>query len=122
MEGFEKQIDRLMELTHYQVKKMQEKPEMFYLLNDQPECVNVIFWYIPTRLRDEKRDHWWQNELGKATAVLKGRMMKSGTMMISYQPFGEYPNFFRSILSNQAITEKDVDFMLEELDRLGHDL
>jgi len=122
MEGFEKQIDRLMELTHYQVKKMQERPDMFYLLNDQPECVNVIFWYIPKRLRDEKRDHWWQNELGKATAVLKGRMMKSGTMMISYQPFGEYPNFFRSIISNQAITEADVDFMLDELERLGHDL
>jgi hypothetical protein len=71
--------------------------------------------------------------------------------MISYQPLGEYPNFFRSIISNQvkknlekekiymlliknyskikfskinfqAIQEHDVDFMLDELDRLGHDL
>ena len=140
------------------------------------------------RLRNEKRDHWWQDELGKATALLKvmwwrqpspaanitwfiwnwtithtlysefivilptprfnlddlflknfltrkwqmliefkiscpqGRMMKAGSMMISYQPLGDLPNFFRSIISNQAQTEKDIDFMLDELDRLGHDL
>ena len=24
-----------------------------------------------SRLRNEKRDHWWQDELGKATAILK---------------------------------------------------
>ena len=49
-------------------------------------------------------------------------MMKAGSMMISYQPLGDLPNFFRSIISNQAQTEKDIDFMLDELDRLGHDL
>ena len=48
--------------------------------------------------------------------------MKSGSMMISYQPLGELPNFFRSIISNQAQTEEDIDFMLAELDRLGADL
>jgi len=49
-------------------------------------------------------------------------MMTEGTIMISYQPLGEYPNFFRSIISNQACQEGDIDFMLAELDRLGHDL
>ena len=48
--------------------------------------------------------------------------MAAGTIMISYQPLGEMPNFFRSIISNQAIQESDVDFILEETDRLGHDL
>lgn len=122
MSGFEKQINRLMELTEYQVKKMKEQPDKFYLLLDEPECTNVIFWYIPLRLRDEKRDHFWQDELGRATAVIKGKMIKTGTIMISYQPLGDLPNFFRSIISNQAQTEEDIDFMLEELDRLGKDL
>ena len=58
----------------------------------------------------------------QVTAQLKGRMMTSGTIMISYQPLGEFPNFFRSIISNQAIQESDIDFMLSEMDRLGHDL
>jgi glutamate decarboxylase len=125
-EGFEKQMNRLMDLTAYQVKKMKEQPEKYYLLNDEPECTNVCYWYVPERLRPRQfpqaytRD--WHIELGKITATLKGRMMSTGTIMISYQPLGEYPNFFRSILSNQAIQEADVDFMLDEMDRLGHDL
>ena len=41
-------------------------------------------------------------ELGKVTAEIKGKMMTAGTIMISYQPLGEYPNFFRSIISNQV--------------------
>jgi len=126
MEGFEKQIDRLMELTAYQVKKMKEQPDKFYLLLEEPECTNVCFWYVPERLRPRNFPQAytsdWQRELGKVTATIKARMMTEGTMMISYQPLGEYPNFFRSIISNQAIQEVDIDFMLETLDKLGHDL
>ena len=33
-----------MDLTAYQVKRMKEQGEKFYLLNDEPECTNVIFW------------------------------------------------------------------------------
>lgn len=49
-------------------------------------------------------------------------MMQSGSMMVGYQPDDRRPNFFRSIISSAAVTEKDVDYMLEEFDRLGHDL
>lgn len=54
--------------------------------------------------------------------IIKARMMQSGSMMVGYQPDDRRPNFFRSIISSAAVTEKDVDFMLEEFDRLGHDL
>ena len=49
-------------------------------------------------------------------------MMQSGTLMVGYQPDDRRPNFFRSIISSAAVTMKDVDFMLNELDRLGEDL
>ena len=58
-----------MELTAYQVKKMKEYGEKYYLLNDEPECTNVCYWYVPERLRPRKfpqaytRD--WHMELGK---------------------------------------------------------
>ena len=35
--------------------------------------------------------------------TMQGRMMKKGSMMVSYQPLGRIPNFFRSIISNQVI-------------------
>merc|ERR1712241_32334 len=122
MKGFERQIDRLMELTQYQVAKMKAMPEKFHLITPEPECTNVSFWYVPKRLRDEKKDHYWEDELGKCTSIIKGRMMKKGSMMVSYQPLGRIPNFFRSIISNQAQTEEDIDFMLQEIDALGCDL
>ena len=60
--------------------------------------------------------------LFQITAKLKSLMMTEGSLMVSYQPLGDRPNFFRSIISNAACTEEDVDFMLEEMDRLGREL
>ena len=115
-------MDRIMELTQYQLKKMREHSDRFYLIQDDPEMVNVCFWYIPERLRDLDHDQKRMEELGKVTAELKTRMMYAGNLMVSYQPLDDKPNFFRSIISNQACTEEDIDFMLEEFDRLGIDL
>ena len=42
--------------------------------------------------------------------------------LVSYQPLGKTPNFFRSIISNPATREEDIDFMLDEMERLGSDL
>ena len=58
----------------------------------------------------------------KVTAKLKSIMMEAGTLMVSYQPLGELPNFFRSIISNVASREEDIDFMLSEMERLGKHL
>lgn len=59
---------------------------------------------------------------GQVTAELKAKMMYEGTLMIGYQPLGQTPNFFRSIISNSAVQKQDIDFMLSELDRLGANL
>lgn len=54
--------------------------------------------------------------------IIKARMMEAGTLMVGYQPDDRRPNFFRSIISSQAVTKQDVEFMLNEMDRLGQDL
>ena len=68
MSGFERQVERLMELTAYQIRRMKEEGEKFYLLNEEPECTNVIFWYVPERLRPRHCPQYgtrdWQLELG----------------------------------------------------------
>jgi len=121
-QGMGAQMDRLMGLARYQVCRMKDLSDKFHLLNEEPECVNVCFWYLPKRFRGVELNKEVQAELGKITAVLKQRMMLAGTLMVGYQPLGDLPNFFRSIISNSATREEDVDFMLEEMERLGHDL
>jgi glutamate decarboxylase len=120
--GFEFQMDRIMELTQYQMRRMREMSEKFHLIVDDPEMVNVCFWYVPERLRGVEHSRERMADLGKVTAALKSRMMYAGNLMVGYQPLDDKPNFFRSIISNQACSEEDIDFMLEELDRLGIDL
>ena len=43
-------------------------------------------------------------------------------MLISYQPLKDTPNFFRVISCNPAQTKQDMDFLVEEIERLGEDL
>lgn len=51
---------------------------------------------------------------------LKAAMVTEGTMMVCYQPLKNYPNFFRMVtVTSPAASEADMDFVLDELDRLG---
>jgi len=53
---------------------------------------------------------------------LKERMMKSGTLMVTFQPHKGMPNFWRAIISNPAVKKEDIDYCIAEMDRLGEDL
>ncbi|XP_065336093.1 glutamate decarboxylase [Cloeon dipterum] len=121
-DGFETLMDHLMGLSEYMVERMKQMPDKFYLCLPEPECVNVSFWYIPTRLRNMPHGPEREQILGKICPILKGRMMQEGTIMVGYQPDDRRPNFFRNIISNGACRKEDVDFLLAEFDRLGHDL
>lgn len=58
----------------------------------------------------------------KVAPEIKKRMTDAGTMMVAYQPLKKLPNFFRMINSNPAQTHDDMDFVLNEIERLGKDL
>jgi glutamate decarboxylase len=122
MEGYERHIDHLFDMTDYMVSQIKRRADKFYLIIPEPECVNVSFWYVPTRLRNVPHSKDREQELGRITPILKARMMDKGSLMIGYQPVGQIPNFFRNIISNPGVQKKDVDYLLDELDRLGHDL
>ena len=53
---------------------------------------------------------------------IKKRMTLAGTMMIGYQPLKDHVNFFRMIVISSAVTHADMDFVLDEIERLGKDL
>lgn len=49
-------------------------------------------------------------------------MMKQGTIMVGYQPLGNKVNFFRVTVFSPLLSQKDMDFFLDEIERLGKDL
>ncbi|XP_016080454.1 PREDICTED: glutamate decarboxylase 1 [Miniopterus natalensis] len=90
--GFENQINRCLELAEYLYAKIKNREEFEMVFN------------------------------GEVAPKIKALMMESGTTMVGYQPQGDKANFFRMVISNPAATQSDIDFLIEEIERLGQDL
>ncbi|KAF8359513.1 unc-25 [Pristionchus pacificus] len=119
-DGFRRQINQSFDLTAYMAEQLR-KTEGYELVVDPPEFLNVCFWYIPQSIRgfDEKEK---MARLEKIAPKIKAKMMEKGTTMVGYQPDKQRPNFFRMILSNQAITTDDIDFLVKEIAEIGESL
>ncbi|KOC67911.1 Glutamate decarboxylase-like protein 1 [Habropoda laboriosa] len=117
--GLEKHVDRVFELSRYFTDYIRHREGFKLML--EPECTNVCFWYVPPSKR-----HLQGEELSKVFQkigpAVKERMVKKGSMLITYQPQRELPNFFRLVLQNSGLTEADMRFFAEEIERLASDL
>ena len=49
-------------------------------------------------------------------------MVRNGSMLIGYNPLGSRVNFFRMVVCNAGVSAQDMDFVVDEIDRLGCDL
>ena len=60
--------------------------------------------------------------LVQVAPIVKARMVAEGTMMMNYQPLQDLPNFLRMTLTAPRATKEDMDFVLDEVERLGRDI
>ncbi|TKS81606.1 Acidic amino acid decarboxylase GADL1 [Collichthys lucidus] len=116
----EKRVDRALVMARYLAHEIKRR-EGFRLLME-PEYANVCFWYIPPSLRNLPDGPELWNKLHTVAPVVKERMMKKGSMMVSYQPHGDNVNFFRMIIISPQAGRQDMDFVLDEIHNLGKDL
>uniref|UniRef100_F6VMM8 Glutamate decarboxylase 2 n=1 Tax=Monodelphis domestica TaxID=13616 RepID=F6VMM8_MONDO len=120
--GFEAQVDKCLELAEYLYNLIKNREGYKMVFDGKPQHTNVCFWYIPPSLRHMEDNEERMSRLLKVAPVIKARMMEYGTTMVSYQPLGDKVNFFRMVISNPAATHQDIDFLIEEIERLGQDL
>uniref|UniRef100_A0A669DN89 Glutamate decarboxylase 1 n=1 Tax=Oreochromis niloticus TaxID=8128 RepID=A0A669DN89_ORENI len=120
--GFEQHIDKCLDLSAYLYNKIKNREGFEMVFNGEPQHTNVCFWYIPPSLRSLPDGEERRQRLHKVAPKIKAMMMESGTTMVGYQPQGDKVNFFRMVISNPAATRSDIDFLVEEIERLGHDL
>lgn len=131
--GFAARVDRMIETSRYlmdQVIKRGEKDGSFILVS-KTYMTNVCFWYVPPSCRGEGAPKEWSDEWVKkvnyAPIRVKERMQETGSQMIGYQCVPIWgcsnpPNFFRFALSNPYLHERDIDFLLDDIEFLGKDL
>uniref|UniRef100_A0A803T4P0 Glutamate decarboxylase 1 n=1 Tax=Anolis carolinensis TaxID=28377 RepID=A0A803T4P0_ANOCA len=120
--GFETQINKCLELSEYLYNKIKNREEFEMVFKGEPEHTNVCFWYIPPSLRGMPDSEERREKLHRVAPKIKALMMESGTTMVGYQPHADKVNFFRMVVSNPAATKSDIDFLVEEIERLGQDL
>nr|XP_015796086.2 acidic amino acid decarboxylase GADL1 isoform X1 [Nothobranchius furzeri] len=116
----EQRVDRALAMARYFAEEI-KKREGFRLVME-PEFANICFWYIPPSLRNLPDGPEFWKKLHNVAPVIKERMMKTGSMMIGYQPHGDKPNFFRMVVISPQVSRQDLDFVLEEMHHLGQDL
>ncbi|XP_028292044.1 glutamate decarboxylase 1-like [Gouania willdenowi] len=120
--GFEQHIDKCLDLSAYLYNKIKNREGYEMVFDGEPQHTNVCFWYFPPSLRSIPNGEESRERLHKVAPKIKAMMMESGTTMVGYQPQGEKVNFFRMVISNPAATMSDIDFLIEEIERLGQDL
>ncbi|CAH0547653.1 unnamed protein product [Brassicogethes aeneus] len=119
--GFEQHIDKVFENAKFFTDTIRER-EGFEMVIPEPECTNICFWYVPPSLRNRKSDPDYQDKLHKVAPKIKEKMMREGTMMVTYQPLRETPNFFRIVFQSSGLNKSDMTYLIEEFERLGRDL
>uniref|UniRef100_A0A8C2C777 Glutamate decarboxylase 1b n=1 Tax=Cyprinus carpio TaxID=7962 RepID=A0A8C2C777_CYPCA len=120
--GFEQHIDRCLEISEYLYNKIKNRVGYEMVFEGQPQHTNVCFWYIPPSLRGMPHGDERREKLHRVAPKIKAMMMECGTTMVGYQPQGDKVNFFRMVVSNHAVTKFDIDFLIDEIERLGQDL
>jgi glutamate decarboxylase len=119
-QGFEQHIDHIFNLKELLVEEIKKRGDRFKLLIPEYECTNVCFWYVPISLRDLETDSTeFRKRINTVAPKIKEKMMKNGSMMVSYQPLREYPNFFRTIFESSGVTPEDITYFLDQFEKLG---
>lgn len=119
--GLEQHINKVFGNAEFFTQQIKQRDD-FEMVLEQPECTNICFWYIPPSLQNAPRNNEYKQSLHKIAPKIKERMMIDGTMMITYQPLRNIPNFFRLVLQNSALNEDDMLHIIDEFLRLGADL
>jgi len=93
-----------------------------YVLLREPECTNVCFRYIPPKIAAMPDGPEKLDRLYKVPPEIKKHLTLEGTIMVGYQPLKKEGNFFRMITASPATNTADMDFILDEIERLGKDM
>ncbi|SPP82540.1 cysteine sulfinic acid decarboxylase [Drosophila guanche] len=119
--GLEAHVEKVFRMAEFFTAKVRERAG-FELVLESPECTNISFWYVPSSLRQMERNQEFYDKLHKVAPKVKEMMIKKGSMMITYQPLRQLPNFFRLVLQNSCLEESDMIYFLDEIESLAKSL
>jgi len=120
-QGFEARANHAFEQAAYCVKTIKESNGVFELAHN-PQSLNVCFWYVPEKYRNQSRSQERDNVLDKITAQIRRQIQLGGKVLTNFADVEGQPHFFRHITCNPGANADDMDVVLGEIKRIGDHL
>lgn len=124
LDEFECLMDNAMAMAKYLEKVVAERDCFRSIQTAEFQYTNVCFWYIPKSIRGLEESYEWWAKLYAVAPAIKERMIRRGSLMVGYSPLPckNKGNFFRMTLACfPPPREEDIDFLVDEIERLGED-
>jgi len=120
-EGYRKIANSALKKAEYITQQIKERDD--FKLVREPAAVNVCCWYIPPYFREHPTEYD-DNMIINVHKAIFDRFQTDGRCIIQHNPLAEFklPNFFRLVLKCEKTRVTDMDFLLDEIARLGADL
>lgn len=130
LRGFERRVDRAFARAADLVRLVRARPGRFLAVVDDPQGLNVCFWFVPPSARAAVAagaapgDPGVFAALDAATPEMYRRMHRRGTALCNFNPLPDHglPRFFRAVLNGPDIDEADLSALLDEMEEVGADL
>jgi glutamate/tyrosine decarboxylase-like PLP-dependent enzyme len=137
-EGLANRIDHVCDLSRYMAATIKQRVREGFVLLLDPQCTNVCFMFVPKYLRDHQvfqelvrgntkslldpENKAFHDEYDTVAPRIKAGMVKEGSMMCGFQRNFGMPNFWRLVICSPRIGNKEIDNVLNIIQRLGDNL
>ena len=121
-------LDGFQEIADSELRKAQRMTDLVkqstdFELVSEPMGTNVCYWYIPKYFYSNPEEYTHERKAA-VHKLIHQRMKEYGRCLIQQNPLSEFglPNFFRLALGGNRTRLDDMDFLLDEIRRLGQDI
>lgn len=125
IDGFRKIADAAYDKSMYITELLKAEPDKFEMANE-PVGANICFWYTPPFFRKGGPGEGKYSDEYKSNThkLIFETMQREGKLLIQHNPLPEYnlPNYFRLVLKGEKSRMEDMPYLLQEIDRMGHDI
>lgn len=105
---------------------LEDRKPSFQPWRVKSEVAQVCFHYVPKILRQNyernKDDPGFMARLNNVAIPLTSKISKDGKMMIGVVKDGQEPWLMRIVVMNSGIEPKDIDYLLDEIDKAGENM
>lgn len=127
-DGFEQRIDRNFANAARFAEAARARAPSFEVLFE-PECPQVCFFCVPPSMHGMEMSEHRDLLLGEVVRIVRRRIQLDGLMLVNYNPlhasppdFNFIPNHFRIVFANPEQGEKEIQFVLDHIEKLMADI